>query len=109
MADIIGTKRLFNLILSYNLMDGAGTDDRGPSLCHDQCQFTIDGYPSSVRAMADIIGTRRLFNGILSQFDRWCTAMINANSQLTDLHHHSAMSRSMADTCQLWIVVTMVG
>jgi hypothetical protein len=78
---------------------------------------SYDGYPSIVDcgdhcgAMADIICvvTRRLFNGILSQFDGWCTAMIDANSQLTDLCHHSAMSRALVDTRQLWIAVTMVG
>jgi hypothetical protein len=35
--------------------------------------------------------------------------MIDANSQLMDLCHHSTMSRAMEDTHQLWIVVTMVG
>jgi hypothetical protein len=34
--------------------------------------------------------------------------MIGASAQLTDIYHHSAMSRAMADTRQLWIALIMV-
>ena len=146
MADIIGELGiLFDLILSHNLTNNAGTDDRWPSICHDQRQFTIDGYLSSLCVMADIIGTRRLFNGIPLHRHDWrqwtidrypsslcqeqsygrypsivdcgnhgrgillvqsqenylmgfcCTTMTDANGQLTDIHHHSAMSGAMVD------------
>jgi hypothetical protein len=83
MADITGELWIVRLLEDYLiwfchtiLTDGAGTDDGWPSLCHDGCQFTFDGYLSSLFHETSYGGyywwvvncavTRRLLNLILS-------------------------------------------